>query len=177
MHRAIITSSYHHSRVSYLHHDHAIAAAAGSTIGKFLERVRQDLLSQFPELQVRVCVCVFVGFLFRCVHSHRLLVRAFFGFLCVRSNSICSMRNASLFSMQRVSSDDLLYVKEDLILSHGLSFYDLIATKVRSRCSLIRLAHEISRFARCGPQHRTTPYIVAYVFCHSYLRCVGAGPW
>lgn len=58
MHRAIITSSYHHSRVSYLHHDHAIAAAAGSTIGKFLERVRQDLLSQFPELQVRVCVCV-----------------------------------------------------------------------------------------------------------------------
>lgn len=32
-----------------------------------------------------------------------------------------------------LSSDDLLYVKEDLILPHDLTFYDLIATKARGK--------------------------------------------
>jgi protein FAM50 len=35
--------------------------------------------------------------------------------------------------MQNVSSDALLYVKEDLILPHDLTFYDLIATKARGK--------------------------------------------
>ena len=35
--------------------------------------------------------------------------------------------------LTNVASDALLYVKEDLILSHDLTFYDLIATKARGK--------------------------------------------
>lgn len=35
--------------------------------------------------------------------------------------------------MKRISPDTLLYVKEDLIIPHNLTFYDLIATKARGK--------------------------------------------
>ena len=35
--------------------------------------------------------------------------------------------------MASVSSDALLYVKEDLILPHDITFYDLIVTKARGK--------------------------------------------
>ncbi len=65
-------------------HRRALTLPKGTTVGKFLERVRQELCGQFPDLQ-------------------------------------------------RVGSDELLYVKEDLIIPHGLSFYDLISTKARGK--------------------------------------------
>ncbi|OQR98386.1 hypothetical protein THRCLA_06732 [Thraustotheca clavata] len=55
-----------------------------TTIGKFLEQVRRELATEFPD---------------------------------VRS----------------VSTDNLMYIKEDLIIPHHLSFYDLIVTKARGK--------------------------------------------
>ena len=56
----------------------------GMTIGKFLERVKSELRSQFRDLK-------------------------------------------------NVNADDLMYVKEDLIIPTDLSFYDLIITKARGK--------------------------------------------
>ncbi|CAN0404138.1 unnamed protein product, partial [Scytosiphon promiscuus] len=35
--------------------------------------------------------------------------------------------------MRSVSSENLLYIKEDLIIPHHFSFYDLIVTKARGK--------------------------------------------
>ena len=56
----------------------------GMTIGKFLERVKSELRSQFRDLK-------------------------------------------------NINADDLMYVKEDLIIPTDLSFYDLIITKARGK--------------------------------------------
>jgi hypothetical protein len=37
--------------------------------------------------------------------------------------------------LKTVTADQLMYVKEDLILPHHYTFYDFIVTKVRSHCS------------------------------------------
>jgi protein FAM50 len=65
-------------------HRRTIKVAKGTTVGKFLEAVRNQLSSDFSELRA-------------------------------------------------VSSDNLLYIKEDLIIPHSYSFYDLIVTKARGK--------------------------------------------
>jgi protein FAM50 len=65
-------------------HRRTIKVTKGTTIGKFLELVRQDLLNEFPEL--------------RGTHA-----------------------------------ENMLYVKEDLLIPHHLTFYYLILTKARGK--------------------------------------------
>eukprot|EP00611_Tribonema_gayanum_P005525 TRINITY_DN1474_c0_g1_i4.p1 TRINITY_DN1474_c0_g1~~TRINITY_DN1474_c0_g1_i4.p1 ORF type:complete len:362 (-),score=139.90 TRINITY_DN1474_c0_g1_i4:60-1145(-) len=65
-------------------HRRTIKITKGTTVGKFLEAVRQQLSTDFSELRA-------------------------------------------------TSSDNLLYVKEDLIIPHSYSFYDLIVTKARGK--------------------------------------------
>jgi protein FAM50 len=65
-------------------HRRNIDVPKGTTVGKYLELVRQDLAKEFAE-------------------------------------------------MRGVSSDNLLYIKEDLIIPHHFSFYDLIVTKARGK--------------------------------------------
>lgn len=65
-------------------HRRVIIIPKGTTVGKFLEYVRQDLSAEFPALRT-------------------------------------------------TSADQLLYVKEDLIIPHGVSFYDLIIRKARGK--------------------------------------------
>ena len=65
-------------------HRRNIEVPKGTTVGKYLELVRQDLAKEFAE-------------------------------------------------MRGVSSDNLLYIKEDLIIPHHFSFYDLIVTKARGK--------------------------------------------
>lgn len=65
-------------------HRRDIEVPKGTTIGKFLEYVRQDLMNEFPELR-------------------------------------------------SVSADNLLYIKEDLIIPQHFSFYDLILRKARGK--------------------------------------------
>jgi protein FAM50 len=72
-------------------HRRTITVPKGTTIFKFLEWVRQDLIQSFPELR-------------------------------------------------SVSADSLLYVKEDLIIPHTYSFYDLITTKVGFTIFAVRLS-------------------------------------
>lgn len=66
-------------------HRRTCTVTKGSSIGDFLEIVRQDLSQEFRR------------------------------------------------EMANVSSDGLLYVKEDLILPHDITFYDLIVTKARGK--------------------------------------------
>jgi protein FAM50 len=65
-------------------HRRSVTLPKGTSVGKFLERVRLDLLPSFPDLA-------------------------------------------------RVSSSDLLYVKEDLIVPHAHTFYELISTRARGK--------------------------------------------
>ena len=62
-------------------HRRTIVVPKGTTVGKFLEWVRQDLLPSFPELR-------------------------------------------------NVGADGLLYVKEDVIIPHSFSFYDLFEKRI-----------------------------------------------
>ena len=41
--------------------------------------------------------------------------------------------SAEFRELANVASDALIYIKEDLILNHDLTFYDLIATKARGK--------------------------------------------
>lgn len=65
-------------------HRRDIDVPKGNTVGKFLESVRLDIMSEFPELRA-------------------------------------------------VSSENLLYVKEDLIIPHHFTFYELILSKARGK--------------------------------------------
>lgn len=65
-------------------HRKEITLPKGTTIGKFLELVKQQISSEFQ-------------------------------------------------SLRSISSDSLIYVKEDLIIPHDVSFYDLIITKARGK--------------------------------------------
>jgi len=65
-------------------HRKEITINKGLTIGKFLEKIKNELISEFNELR-------------------------------------------------NISSDNLMYVKEDLIIPHHISFYDLIITKARGK--------------------------------------------
>lgn len=65
-------------------HRRVIKVSKGTSVGKFLEQVRQQLSTEFSELRA-------------------------------------------------TSSDNLLYIKEDLIIPHSYSFYDLIITKARGK--------------------------------------------
>lgn len=65
-------------------HRRDIIVAKGTTIGRFLEQVRLDLMNEFPELR-------------------------------------------------GVSAENLIYVKEDLLIPQHYSFYDLIVTKARGK--------------------------------------------
>ncbi|TYZ62393.1 hypothetical protein PybrP1_010203 [[Pythium] brassicae (nom. inval.)] len=65
-------------------HRREITVPKRTTVGKYLELVKQQLVSEFAELRA-------------------------------------------------VSSDNLLYVKEDLIIPHNYSFYDFIVTKARGK--------------------------------------------
>ncbi len=76
----------------------------GSSIGEFLEVVRQDLCKEFKELTT-------------------------------------------------VASDALLYVKEDLMLPHDISFYDLIVTKARGKSGPL-FHFDVHEDVRMGPLDR-----------------------
>jgi protein FAM50 len=65
-------------------HRRELKIKKGASMGQFLEKVRQELMKEFPEL--RGC-----------------------------------------------SSENLLYIKEDLIIPHHFTFYDLIVTKARGK--------------------------------------------
>jgi protein FAM50 len=65
-------------------HRRELKIKKGASMGQFLEKVRQELMKEFPEL--RGC-----------------------------------------------SSENLLYIKEDLIIPHHYTFYDLIVTKARGK--------------------------------------------
>lgn len=65
-------------------HRKSITVAKGSSISKFLEQVKAQLIGEFSHLR-------------------------------------------------STSSEDLLYVKEDLIIPHHFTFYDLIITKARGK--------------------------------------------
>lgn len=65
-------------------HRRSIKVPKGTTVGRFLEWVRQDLTKDFPDLR-------------------------------------------------HVSSENLMYVKEDLVIPHHLSFYDLIVSRAKGK--------------------------------------------
>lgn len=65
-------------------HRREIKLKKGTSIGKFLEQVKQQLSQEFSDIRA-------------------------------------------------ISPDDLMYIKEDLIIPHNFSFYDLIVTKARGK--------------------------------------------
>eukprot|EP00980_Cylindrotheca_fusiformis_P000191 scaffold36_cov127-Cylindrotheca_fusiformis.AAC.1 len=85
-------------------HRRTVVVTKGSSIGEFLEDVRNDLSKDFRELA-------------------------------------------------NVASDALLYVKEDLILPHDITFYDLIATKARGKSGPL-FHFDVHEDVRLGPLDR-----------------------
>ncbi|KAL7578606.1 hypothetical protein ACA910_009757 [Epithemia clementina (nom. ined.)] len=60
------------------------------------------------------------------------------------------LRNEFFRQLQHKSAEDFLYVKEDLILPHDVTFYDLIATKARGKSGPLFYFH-VGDDVRVGP--------------------------
>jgi len=52
--------------------------------------------------------------------------------------------------LRHVSVDNLIYVKEDIILPHHYTFYDLIASKVWRLLVPVEPTLEVCRLAKCS---------------------------
>jgi len=68
------------------------------------------------------------------------------GFLEVVRRDLCR----DFRELKNVASDALLYVKEDLILPHDISFYDLIATRARGKSGPL-FRFDVREDIRLGP--------------------------